>query len=289
MAMLHYLVEEPAVRNYFIAALAALVLICLILFEELNSSLGALAIFIAGFCGVVLRWKAAPGLILLLLTYFLYTPYGIPGEGYSYIFLIEERRFNVTDLLLVLATLVYVACQFRLYGLVHQAIAFDGVMPRKGETPTRRPAHVVAPTELVALLALAVGLVLVGESIWYLATSVDVAPGEWFPLQWAERETLLSRLQSSLSERTNILSPGMSRFFVLLGLVFLGTVAARVVFGYWRLRTLSALEGAMIVLDTGWRETNRERVRLEKWRVWGRQRHEMRDHKIKPKQPGSKP
>lgn len=35
---------------------------------------------------------------------------------------------------------------------------------------------------------------------------------------------------------------------------------------------LNAAEGAMITTDTSWAESHRERVRVEKWRIWGREK-----------------
>ncbi len=46
----------------------------------------------------------------------------------------------------------------------------------------------------------------------------------------------------------------------------------RLVFGYWRMRMMTAAEGAMVMTDTSWAESHRERVRVEKWRIWGRDR-----------------
>jgi hypothetical protein len=248
-----------------------------------------------GVCGVLFRWTAAPVLVLLLLTYFMWTPFGIPGDGYSSILLIEERRFHFIDVILVLSVLVYLASQYRIYSLVYQAIAFEGVMRRKGEPPTRRPATLIRPTELITMLALSLGLVIAGQLIWLVATSIEVVPGEEFPLQLAESRSSLTRFlrqegtpsgsysrvdPSAVDQirfhRDGVLSPGASRFYVLLGMLFLGILIARLVFGYWRLRTIGPAEGGMILLDTGWKETSRERVRLEKWRVWGRKRAEAR-------------
>ena len=48
-----------------------------------------------------------------------------------------------------------------------------------------------------------------------------------------------------------------------------GTLVARLVFGYWRLRVMTPAQGAMLLMDTGWDETKRERVRVEGWRMWG--------------------
>ena len=58
----------------------------------------------------------------------------------------------------------------------------------------------------------------------------------------------------------------------MLGALFFGFLLVRLVFGYWRLRTMTAAEGAMVAADTSWAESHRERVRVEKWRIWGRQR-----------------
>jgi hypothetical protein len=291
-AMLRLLFNEPAIRNYAFAAFGALAMIFLVMFEQ-GSDLGGLLIVIMGVCGVLFRWTAAPVLVLLLLTYFMWTPLGIPGEGYSSTMLIEERRFHFVDVILVLSVLVYLSSQYRIYSLVYQAIAFEGVIQRKGEPPTRRPATLIRPAELITMLALSVVLVIAGQLLWLFATSVEVVPAEEFPLRMAESRASLARLLRPDGMRKGtgggvdpgaidlirfhsdgVLSPGASRFYVLLGMLFVGILIARLVFGYWRLRTIGPAEGGMILLDVGWRETNRERVRLEKWRVWGRKRAE---------------
>ena len=72
---------------------------------------------------------------------------------------------------------------------------------------------------------------------------------------------------------------GLARFVVLVGLLFFGTLIARIVFGYWRLRMMRPAEGAMILLDGGWSETSRERQRQEAWRIWGRKRAQTAEEK----------
>jgi hypothetical protein len=304
-AVLRLLFNEPAIRNYAFAAFGALAMIFLVMFEQ-GSELGGLLIVIMGVCGVLFRWTAAPVLVLLILTYFMWTPYGNPSEGNSNRMLIEERRFHFIDVILVLSVLVYVSSQYRIYSLVYQAIAFEGVIQRKGEPPTRRPATLIRPTELITMLALSVALVIAGQLLWLFATSVEVVPAEEFPLQMAESRSSLARFLRQDGMRKGagskidpgaidqirfnsegVLPPGESRFYVLLGMLFLGILIARLVFGYWRLRTIGPAEGGMILLDVGWRETNRERVRLEKWRVWGRKRAEARAQR--DKSTGSKP
>jgi hypothetical protein len=53
-----------------------------------------------------------------------------------------------------------------------------------------------------------------------------------------------------------------TRFVLMAGLVFFGTLLARLVFGYWRLRVMGPAEAAMVVQEAGWDETRREDVRL---------------------------
>jgi hypothetical protein len=289
-ATFRLLFNEPAIRNYMFAAFGSLVMIALVLLEQ-GSDIGAALIVFVGVCGILLQFRAAPPLVLLFLSYFMWTPTGIPGDGFSSPYMIEARRFHIIDVLLVLSTLVYVASQYRIYGLVYQAMAFEAGARRQGEPPTRRPASLIRPNELSALLGFCVVFVIAGQLIWFFATSVQVAPTKDFPLQMIEsRASLVKKFSAvnpsggpagyvdprSLEERhfyaEGVLSPGVSRFFILLGMMFFGTLITTLVFRYWRLRTIEPAEGAMILLNTGWEETSRERVRLEKWRIWGRKR-----------------
>src|SRR4051812_26824474 len=106
---------DPAVRNYTVAALSALAMIFLVLFQQ-GSDLGGLLIVLVGVAGVMLRWTPAPVFVLALLTYFMVFPFGIPGEAFDSNFEIQDGRFRMTDLLLTASVLVYVACQYRLLG-----------------------------------------------------------------------------------------------------------------------------------------------------------------------------
>jgi hypothetical protein len=264
------LFNDPAVRNYAIAALGALAMIFLIMFQQ-GSDIGGLLIVIIGVGGVLLRWIVAPPFVLMILTYFMLFPFGIPGEAYENRFEIDDGRFRMTDVLLVLSVLVYVACTYRIFGFVHQAIAYEGTVRRRDETVTRRPAALIGPAELGILLAISASLVVLGQLVWWVATSVEIRPGEDFPIDWVGEGRSTRR-----SEPVGGMSPGLTRFMVLVGLLFFGVLIARLVFGYWRLRMMGAAEGGMILLDGGWVETKRERSRLEKWRIWGRKRAEAK-------------
>jgi hypothetical protein len=261
---------DPAVRNYTIAVFSALAMIFLVLFQQ-ASDLGGAMIVLLGVAGVLFRWVAVAPINLLILTYFMAFPFGIPGDGSSYKFEIENGRFRVPDLILVLSALVYVACHYRLIGLVHQGVAYDGAAKRRDETPTRRPAALIAPSELGILLGLAVLFTVVGQLIWWYATGVEINPTEDFPILWVGAgRTTRDR------EEFGVFPIRATIFFILLGLLFFGTLIARLVFRYWQLRMMSAAEAGTILLDGGWVETKRERSRLEKWRLWGRKRAEAR-------------
>jgi hypothetical protein len=267
-AAFQLLFNSPLVRNYALAAFGALGMIFLILFQQ-GSDLGGLIIVILGTCGILFRWSSAPALILLVLTYFMLFPFGIPGEGFRNRWEIEEGRFRITDVMLVLSVLIYIASQFRIYGLTYQAMAFEGQHRRKDEPITRRPPAIIHPNELVVLLGLSVGFVIFGQLIWWFANAVDVVPAEDFPLRWIE-----SSRMNRFDEPGSGTNTGTTRFIILTGLLFFGTLLTRLIFGYWRLRMMGSAEARMILLDGGWSETHRERTRLEKWRIWGRKRAE---------------
>ncbi|MBA4064206.1 MAG: hypothetical protein C0501_10920 [Isosphaera sp.] len=274
------LFNDPAVRTYTIAALAALAVVFLVLFEN-GSDLGALLVAAVGAAGVFLRWTTAPGFVLVLVTYFMVFPLGLPGSEFESRSEITDGRFRPPDLMLAAAVVVYAAAQFRLYGFVRQAVASEGSDRRPGDPPARRPPALVSANEFAVLLGLSAVAVVLGQLVWWAATGVEVVPGEDWPLRWAQD----SRSQRQAFPRAfpgddgrfrdapaEPLPPRTSRFVLLVGMLFFTTVVARLVFGYWRLRAMGPAEGAMVVQDGGWLETKRERSRLEKWRAWGRKR-----------------
>ena len=88
--------------------------------------------------------------------------------------------------MLVMSVLVYLACQYRIYGFVSQAIAFEGAVRPKDEKPTRRPPALIRPSELGVLFGVCAALSFIGQLVWWLANGVEVVPAEDFPLRWAE-------------------------------------------------------------------------------------------------------
>lgn len=269
----HILFNDPGVRSYTFAALGALAMTFLILFQQ-GSDLGGLFVVVFGISGVMFRWTAAPALILIVITYFMWTPFGVPGGGYPNSLEIEDKRFDPVNVIFVLSVVVYLACQFRIYGLVSQAVT-DESPRRKDDPTTRRPPSLIRPSELGVLFAIAAGLVVIGHVVWWFVNVVEVAPAEEFPLRWAERYRGLG----GYTPPPGGMPPGVTRFVVLVGILFFGFLLSRLVFGYWRLRVMGPAEARMILLDGGWSETSRERSRLEKWRVWGRTRAAAQEEK----------
>jgi hypothetical protein len=257
---------DPGVRNFTYAAFGALGMLFLILFQQ-GSDIGGAIILLIGTTGLLFRWGAAPSLVLIVMTYFMVFPFGVPGLSYENPFEIEEGRFRVTDVMLVLSILVYFNCQFRIYGFVSRAIAFEGPLRRKDETPMRRPPALIRANELGWLFGGCVLFVVIGQVTWWFINSIEVHPTEDSPLQWAEP---VPSLRSGGTP--GWMSTGVTRFVLLAGLLFFGTIVGRLVFGYWRLRRMNAQEGGMILLNNSWSETSRERQRQETWRIWGRKR-----------------
>lgn len=264
------LYREPGVKNYLFAGLAALAMVFVVLFQN-GSDLGGLLVAIIGVAGLVVRWAAAPYLFVVILVYFIVFPLGVPDPGISNPAEIRYGRFRVADMVLVFSAVVYLACQFRVFGLVKQAVPFDRT-PRNGEQPARRPAALIPTGEITRLLYLAAGVVLAGQFLWLFATGVEVNAGSTFPLRVAAPR----RLPFDPDESPATLSPVASRFVLLTGVVFFGTLLARLVFGYWRLRVMGPAEAAMVVQEAGWNETRREDVRVAKWRARARAEREAR-------------
>ena len=261
------LFRDPGVRNYLFAALAGLALVFVVMFQR-GADAGGLLCVMIGVAGLVLRWTVAPPMFLLVTVYFVVFPYGIPELGYASRFEIEDNRFNFSDLLLSGAALVYLACQYRVFGLTQQALPHEMKVPRKSDKPYRRPPSAITQTEIPRFLYLTAAVVFAGQFLWLVFTTVEVDPEGTIPLRFAG--SARSRFR-----RESWLPPGSTRFVLIAGTLFFGTLLARLVFGYWRLRAMKPDEANAVLLDTGWLETRREHVRVNVWKRWRRKRAEL--------------
>lgn len=262
------LLRDPAVRPYLYAALGALALIFLVMFDN-NSDIGAVLVALLGLANLLFRWVSGPPFLLFVISWFALFPFGIPEAEFDNPFNIRENYFRIADLVLVLAVLVYMRSAFRIFGLIHAAMPLENSFKRPEDAPPRRPPTHVAPTELVWMIGTAVALVLLGQGAWWLVNNVEFRPADGtFPFRWADPEDSRRFLARRGPFVPGEFSAGQMRFFITLFALFFGFLLVRLVFGYWRLRSMSAAEAAAVCTDTAWAETHRERVRVEKWRLW---------------------
>lgn len=274
--------RDPGVRNYLFAGLAALAMIFVVLFAQGSDIVGGL-VGIVGAAGLVLRWRGTPPLVLLFLLYAMTFPFGIPDPDMMYNDprRIEESHFSLFDLFLAFSVVVYVACAYRLIGLTWQAVPFDTAFPGKAEKPLRRPGDLIVPGEIVRILSVTGAVVIAGQVVWLMVTAFVPDVGATFPFKLAPPPQPPSR-----GTPPGEMNPTVSRLVLLSGLLFFGLLLARLVFGYWRLRTMPSAEAAMLLQDAVWADNHRERVRQEKWRVRGRQRAAARAKANEQRQPG---
>jgi hypothetical protein len=271
------LLRDKILRPYVFAALGSLAMIFLVMFLNGND-IGALVVVLFGLATIIFRWIAGPPFLLLLLFYFLLFQL-IPDVGSLLDNPLEVRNthFRLVDVILVMAVLVYIRSAYRIFGLILQAVPFENVFRVRGEHPLRRPLSHIEPGEVLWMIGVTAALVILGQIVWWLVNSFEFTPGEDFPLRWAGNSPARYRRREL---EPGEFTPGLNRFYVTLGALFFGFLIIRLVFGYWRLRMMNAGEGAMVLTDTSWSESHRERTRVEKWRIWG---HEKAKEQAKKK------
>jgi hypothetical protein len=260
--------RDKVIRPYVFAALGALAMIFFVMFLG-GSDVGAVIIVLFGLATLCFRWIAGPPLLLLFLCYFQLFPFGIPPLGYENPFEIRETYFRVSDVILIMAVLVYIRSTYRIFGLILQSMPQENVFRLKGDHPLRRPLKHIEPGEVVWMIGIAAALVIIGQIVWWLLNSLEFTPTEDSFVHWAQDTSARWRRREFASGE---FTPGQNRFFIALGVLFFGFLLIRLVFGYWRLRTMKAAEGVMMLTDTSWSESHRERARVEKWRLWGREK-----------------
>jgi hypothetical protein len=251
---------DVRVRTLLFAGLGGLAMLFVVLFER-GADVGGLLAVVLGAAGLVLGWRGSPVFVLLILLYFLIFPYGLPPPEEDP-FELAEGYFRVADLLLAASLVVYLSAHYRLLGITTQAMPADAAGFGRKAVPRKRPPELIRKGELARVLYLTGAVVLVGQIVWAVVTSLEVDVFAGFPLRFTDAPAYRTTDPGDLAA-------WRTRLVAVTGLLFFGTLLARLVFGYWRLRTLSPAEGAMLLMDAGWDETKRERVRVEGWRMWG--------------------
>jgi hypothetical protein len=260
--------RDLTIRPYVFAALGSVAMIFLVMFLS-GSDIGAVVVLLFALATLVFRWIAGPPLLLLILFYFQLFPFGIPQLEFENPFEVRETYFRVSDVILIMAILVYMRCTYRIFGFIHQSMPFESVFRRKDDHPTRRPLSHIERSELAWMIGVTAALVIIGQLLWWLSNQLEFTPADdEFPIRWADNTSPARYRRRTLDPGE--FTAGTNRFFIILGALFFGFLFIRLVFGYWRLRVMGAPEGAMVLTDTSWAESHRERVRVEKWRIWGR-------------------
>jgi hypothetical protein len=251
---------DGRVRTLLFAGLGGLAMLFVVMFER-GADIGGVLVVALGLAGFALGWRGPPAFILLILLYFLVFPFGTPPPEEDP-FELAEGHFRIADILLAASVVVYLSAHYRLHGLTTQAMPADEPGGAKKVPPRRRPTELVRRGEVARMLYMTGAAVLTGQIVWAVVANVEVDVLADFPFRFAEGSPLTRRESGDLA-------PWRTRLVATAGLVVFGALLARLVFGYWRLRVMSPPEGAMLLLDAGWDETKRERVRVEGWRMWG--------------------
>jgi len=254
--------QLPGLQSYVFTGLAALAMVFAVMFLR-GSDLGGLILLLVGAAGIVFRRTAMPALFLLILTYFLIFPDGLPWIGQDW----PERpqSLQLDHLLLVGSVIVYLSCHYRVYGLTKQALPYESRYPRRGEAPIRRDAALIRAEEIPILLGVTVGVILAGQGVWWVISHIEPDPLANIPFRVVNRAP-------NAPWDAEFPPPGITRGIILAGILAVGALLARGVFGYWWLRQLTPAEAGMVLQDTNWDETRREPSRLEVWRAWARKR-----------------
>ena len=117
------LFRDPAVRSYTYAALGAVAMVFVVMFLN-GSDIGAVLVVLLASAGLILRWIAAPPLVLVIVCYFQLFPFGFPDAGFESPFEVRDSHFRVVDAVLAMAVLV--GRYHRGYALMRSELAKAG-------------------------------------------------------------------------------------------------------------------------------------------------------------------
>jgi hypothetical protein len=221
----------------------------------------ALCFLVPAAVGFFFRWRRMPALAVFLLGYFLAAPALFP-PGPPESFLFRLGHFDVMNMILITATIVYLAAQYRLFSIVGRAMPGDlpGVK-RSDPDPHLRKIDAIPGGEWLRLFLIAGGCVVAAEFFFLCVTELYVEPALSVPVRLAGAPL---RESSGLPGE---LPPPISRLILAVVPFAVLFAAARFLFWYWRLSRLTPEEGAGIVADGGWAESRRESLRNETFRA----------------------
>ncbi len=231
----------PAVSSYQVMGLAAVVVMGVALLQY-GAGRWAVIPTLVGAAGLAFRWRSAPLVMLIALTFTLLVPLWIGG-----LVMFRRPASPVGDLVLCGAVLAYYVAQYRLFGMT---VGVFPPRPRRLEQPPPRDPERVPGHELPAALVTVAAVTVAASFLWTLTGDVlppwGIPPGPW---------------------RLGLLAWGLVGALVLV----------RGVTGHLGWRRLTPDEAALFVRDVLWQETRGEQRRINRWRTWGRQRRQRRE------------
>ncbi|QEL13900.1 hypothetical protein [Limnoglobus roseus] len=254
---------DERVRTYVVVTAAALLVIFVA--QLMSGSLIAGAVpFAIGLTALGLRWVGMPVVCVLSVAYFQALPFGIPINGG---FPIDARQthFRIQDLLLVMAVVVYLIAQYRVYSLAHMAVPDERQLRyQRGDKPDLRDPALISEQEVPQLMVAAAAVVIAGQMIWLGLSEVV--------LDFRQLPPIRPRQAGMFGSVEGAMPPQASRWLLFVLSFGVLVFVTRLAFWYWKLRTLNRAEAQMILADAGWAEMRREAARQETWRAWGKYR-----------------
>jgi hypothetical protein len=243
--------EVPFLNTYAVLCLAALAVIFLVEMQH-SVRLTTPLLLAIGLIGVLTKMRAAPVLLLVALAAgHLFEQQRLTGLGWRWA--VQPRAFQVPDVVLCGAVLLYVAAHYRLQALTRHVFPPDARRrePVPGKPGKRRVIRhkrspgLATPEEAALLVLLLPVPALLAQALW---------------LVLARPWTVLG------------LPVPVGRILLLGWVLALAAFLVGALLGHWRTRQMDAAEGTLFLQDTLWHETRREQRRLNRWLAWAQLR-----------------
>jgi hypothetical protein len=234
---------RPGILPFTVTVAASLFAIFLLLLESGAPAAAAIPL-LCGVAGLVLRWTAMPGFLVVTVGYFELFPLGVPAGPMSR-YLSRPTYFQLDHLLLVAAVLVYLFAQLRLYLLLPGKAAHAERPEPTDPGEARRAAFAI------------LGFVIVGQLLWMLVMNVELDVSRGFPLKWVESRPVRPNLEGN-------------RFMILVAIFAAPALVCGLAFRVFRWYRLPPQEARLILLDEQWQALRRELARQETWRSFAR-------------------
>jgi hypothetical protein len=250
-------VQEPAILGYLVMFVAGF-LLYFFMMSARASDIAALMCIVIGTFGLMLRWRAAPILVLFITTYALIDPaflgtinFLVEGRWQPFTF---DTGFSLENLLLVIGLMSYLMAHYRIHAVWERVLPDDPTI--RGEVvravPVARPVTQILPNELQRVLIVGACAIVGCQLLWLLVTTIE------------------RRMEP------HVLTHGIMRGLILLWGIGCIVVFVSSVLQYIRWNRNSPAEAAMILRDAAFHETRRETDRIERWRKWFKEKMSRR-------------